>query len=267
MPAFADSHISTAGLGALIGTVVSAVSSSSVKVTVGGIELVARVVSGVSPALGAPVMLTMIGSNWFVTAILPAVPVSPPASPPEKPVTPPSDSSPPPKPVTRTGYLVCAPTSTCDFRDGKWRTDTGHGVDSGQVLQGIYPGYGNNFGCAFYGNKPHSLAGSTVTKCTLKMKRISAGVFAARRPTLWLLSQNKRPSGSATRNESTSGPNLAVNSSTTGFVLPNSWGQALVNGTRGGIGTYVSSGSPYMRFAGRGDWSSAFVVTIWWRRG
>ncbi|MEE3918179.1 hypothetical protein V2I01_04775 [Micromonospora sp. BRA006-A] len=41
----------------------------------------------------------------------------------------------------------------------------------------------------------------------------------------------------------------------------------MVDGTAGGLAVYDSSGSPYVRFAGRGSWSPAFTLAISWRRG
>lgn len=268
MPAFADARVSTRSIKVWVGTVSSAVSASTVRVIVNGIELNARVVSGLSPALGAAVLITQSGSNWFVTATIPPVPVAVPPPPAQPPDTPPADTPPPPKPVIRTGTLVVVPVSTASFRQGKWRTDTGYSVDSADTLQGNYgSGLGINTGCAFYGGKPKSLGGSTVTRVTLKMRRTDGGTFAPQAMTLRLVTQASRPGGAPTLNESTAGPRLAVGDTTTGFVLPNSWGQALVNGTRGGIAMFVSSNSPYIRCAGRGRWSSAWVLGISWRRG
>jgi hypothetical protein len=158
------------------------------------------------------------------------------------------------------------PTATASFRDGSWRSD-GDPTNSFDLYQGRYGGssYGRNTGCAFYGSKPHTLSGATCTKATLKVKRLSAGDFAARAVTLRLVSQTSRPGGAPTLNESTSGPSLAINGSTT-FTLPTSWGQALIDGTRGGIAINVSSDDPYIHLAGRGSWSAAMTLTLSWRR-
>jgi hypothetical protein len=99
----------------------------------------------------------------------------------------------------------------------------------------------------------------------VKIKRLSAGDFSARSASLRLISQTSRPGGAPTLNESTSGPSLTIGSSST-FTLPASWGQALIDGTRGGIGISVSSDSPYIHLAGRGSWSAAFTVSLSWRR-
>jgi hypothetical protein len=60
---------------------------------------------------------------------------------------------------------------------------------------------------------------------------------------------------------------LAINGTTTAFVIPNSWAQAVVDGTPGGLSVNVNSDSPYIHFAGRGSWSAAWTLTISWRRG
>jgi hypothetical protein len=165
-----------------------------------------------------------------------------------------------------TGTLVCTPVATSTYRSG-WRTD-GAPVNSFDTYQGRYAGssFGRMSGCAFYGSKPRSISGATVTKATLKAKRLTGGDFAARTPTLRLVTQSTRPSGAPTLNETTSGPALKVGASTSGFVLPNSWAQAIVDGTRGGIAMSISADDPYIHFAGRGSWSAAWTLTINWRR-
>lgn len=268
MPAFADARVSTAGIGALIGTASSAVSANSITVIVNGIEVIARTLTGVSPSVGQSVMLQRIGSNWFVVGVIPAVPVAappPPAIPPDRP---PTDTPPPPKPKVRTGTLVVVPVSTATYRAGKWRSDTGHSVDSADTYQGNWgSGLGINTGCAFYGGKPTSLKGATVTRIAIKMRRIQGGVFGGQTMTLRLITQSRRPTGAPSLNESTAGPRLAVGGSVSTFILPNSWGTLLINGSRGGIGCFVSGSSPYIVTAGRGSWSSAWVLSISWRRG
>jgi hypothetical protein len=58
---------------------------------------------------------------------------------------------------------------------------------------------------------------------------------------------------------------LTVGGETT-FTLPDSWGQHLVDGDRGGIGIVGASDSPYIRLAGRDAWSAAWTLTLYWRR-
>jgi hypothetical protein len=158
--------------------------------------------------------------------------------------------------------------ATSCYRDGHWRTDIGP-IGSTDLFQGRYGGssFGRNTGVAFYGSKPHSIAGATVTKATIKVKRLSSGDFAARTPTLRLVSQTTRPGGAPSLNESTNGPSLRVNETDDSFTIPNAWAQAMVNGTRGGIAISIGSDSPYIQLAGKGTWSAAWVLTINWKRG
>lgn len=167
-----------------------------------------------------------------------------------------------------TGTLTCPPVATATFRDGKWRTDIGS-TNSADTYQGRYSGsgFGRMTGCAFYGSKPRTIVGATVTKAVIRDRRLSGGDFAKRTATLRLVSQSTRPSGAPTLNESTNGPSLAVNTTNNAFAIPNAWAQAMVDGTRGGLAIHVNSDSPYIRFAGRGSWSAAWTLTISWRRG
>lgn len=265
MPRFEDIYSTNARIGTAIGIAVSVPSSNAVLVNIGGTTATIRVIDGVTVALNDTVLITRHGANRFVTGVVKPVPASPltldiNAAPP------PSDSSPSPKPSVRIGTLICAPVQTATYRDGKWRDDLNAPVNSADLLQGIWPGFGQNTGCAFYGTKPRSLAGATVTGAYIKVRRLSAGVFGAQHPTLRLTTQATRPGGAPTLNESTTGPSLAVNTSTLKFSIPVSWGQAIVNGTRGGIAVFANGSTPYMKFAGRSSWSAAWFLTLVWRR-
>jgi hypothetical protein len=267
MADWADTRVSLAGQGTLLGRADSTVSAAACLVTIGGIQVTARVVSGLTIAVGDGLLILRRGSVYWVIAVVGAPPVVPPTAgvvdnPPDT-----GDAAPAPKPVTTTGTLVCAPVATSTYRDGSWRSDGGS-VNSFDTYQGRYAGssFGRMTGCAFYGSKPRSIAGATVTKATLKAKRLSGGDFAARTPTLRLVSQSTRPSGAPTLNETTSGPALTINATATAFVIPTSWAQAMVDGTRGGLAMSISSDTPYIHFAGRGSWSAAWTLTIYWRR-
>lgn len=268
MADWADTKVSLAGTGVVRGVAQTAVSGGACLVTVGGITVTARVATTLTIATGNILLLARLGSTYYVINVVPAAPAATPA-PPAPSDTPPVDTGdkpPAPKPTTTTGTLTCVPVSTACYRDGSWRSD-GDPVNSFDLFQGRYGGssYGRNTGVAFYGSKPHTLNGATCTKVTVKIKRLSAGDFSARSATLRLVSQTTRPGGAPTLNESTSGPSLKIGDSTT-FTLPTSWGQALIDGTRGGIGISISSDDPYIHLAGRGSWSAAFTVAISWRR-
>ncbi|MFI0718929.1 hypothetical protein [Streptomyces sp. NPDC021224] len=265
-----DRRISLAGRGALMGMAGAPVTSGAVPVYVSGVLITARAVAGLTGVdVGVPVLIQRVGSSWWALAVAGAAPVAPPPA-----TTPPSgggDTAPAPKPVTTTGSLVVAPVATSTWRDGHWRTDIGPST-SADTYQGRYSssGYGSSSGFAFYGSKPHSLTGATCTKATVRLRRLSSGDYGKRAPTLRLVTETARPSGFPTVNESVTGPSLGVagqvSPSETAFVLPTSWGQALMDGARGGLGIVISGDSPYIRLAGRGSWSAAWVLTLYWRR-
>ncbi|MGW1961836.1 hypothetical protein ACWCPD_16350 [Streptomyces sp. NPDC001935] len=268
MTDFSDTRVSLEGKGMVRGTALTAAASNACLVNVGGITVTARVAVGLTVAAGNIVLMARLGSLYYVVIVVPVAPTSTPATPPPADTAPPDtgDAPPAPKPVVRTGTLTCVPTATACYRDSSWRSD-GDPTNSFDLYQGRYGGssYGRNTGCAFYGSKPHTLSGATCTKATVKLKRLSAGDFAGRSATLRLVSQTSRPAGAPTLNETTSGPSLGIGDSST-FTLPTSWGQALIDGTRGGIAIAVSSDDPYIHLAGRGSWSAAMTLTLSWRR-
>lgn len=266
MPDMADNHQSVSGLGTLTGVALSASSGGGCLAQVAGQAITVRVATGVTVATGNALLITRRGSTYFVFAAFPPAPAIPSTQDPAA-APPASDPSPAPKPPSTTGTLTCTPVSTSTYRDGSWRTDIGS-VNSADMFQGRYAGssFGQNSGYAFYGSKPHTLSGATCTKVTLHAKRLNSGVYAAQAPTLRLTTQKTRPAGAPTLNETTAGPSLAVGASTSGFVLPTSWGQALIDGTRGGIGMVPTSDNPYIQWAGRASWSGAGVLVIYWRR-
>jgi hypothetical protein len=267
MADWAGTRVSLAGQGALVGVAVTAPSGGACLVDVTRIRITARVTSGLTFAAGDPVLILRRGSTYWVIASLAAAPIVPPTPPgPEDDTPDTGDAAPAPKPTVTTGSLVCHPVATSTYRDGGWRTDLGSST-SADTYQGRYAGsgFGRNSGFAFYGSKPRTLSGATITKATLRLRRLSSGDYGGRAPTLRLVTESTRPSGSPTLHESLTGPSLTVGSETT-FTLPDSWGQALVDGDRGGIGCVISSDTPYIRLAGRASWSAAWTITLYWRR-
>ena len=254
MSDFADTRTSLQGLGARTGTARSTVSSGTASVSVGGETVTVNVARNLTLAAGDPVLLGRVNGYWVVTGLLGTA--TPAAS-----AAPDIERPPPSKPAVRTGTLVVTPVETRSYRTGQfagWRTDTT------DVYQGAYGGYGNHTGCAFYGTKPRSLAGKTVTSATVRVRRDRGGDFPRQTATLRLVTQATRPAGVPTLGSSTTGPRLAINSTDDSFEIPDSWAQAMVDGTAGGLAVFVSDGSPYMRFAGRGAWSPAWQLTIRW---
>lgn len=271
MPDFADTRVSLAGQGALIGVATTASASGACLALVGGIQVTVRVPVGLTVAPQQNLLILRRGSTYWALSALTAPPAVPPAAPPPPDVPPPSDPAPAPKPTTTTGTLVCSPVATSTWRDGQWRTDIGSST-SADTYQGRYSGsgYGRSSGFAFYGAKPRSIAGASVTKATVKLRRLTSGDYGKRSPTLRLVSQSTRPNSFPTLNETISGPALGVINQVspweTTFTLPASWGQAMVDGSRGGLAITVSSDDPYIRLAGRSSWSAAWTLTLYWRR-
>jgi hypothetical protein len=238
---------------ALLATATSAKTGSTCTAIVNGVATTVQVARDLTVASGDVIVIQRIGAQWFALArAYTAATVIPDA--PEPP--------PPPKPSTVTGTLIVAPVETRSYRTTYgWRTD------STDVYQGEYGGWGNHTGAVFYGSKPRSLSGATVTDAKIRVRRLTAGTYAPRATTMRLMTQATRPGGVPTLTSSTSGPSLAVGSTTNSFDVPNSWVQAMVDGTAGGLAFFDSGGSPYVRFAGRGSWSPAFTLTIRWQRG
>lgn len=250
----------------------AAVASGAVPAYVHGVQITVRAVGGLSGvAAGTPLLVQKVGSTWWAIAAVPAAPSVPPTNsvPPAVDI---GDPPPAPKPVTTTGALVVSPVATSSWRDGGWRTDIGSST-SADTYQGRYSGsgYGASTGFAFYGAKPHTISGATCTAATVRLRRLSSGDFGKRAPTLRLVSQATRPGSFPTLNETTTGPALGVQGqvspSDATFALPTAWGQALIDGTRGGLAIAISGDTPYIRLAGRSSWSAAWVLTIYWRRG
>lgn len=256
MADFADTKVSLAGRGLVVGLATSTVSSGVATVTVGGTGITASAARGLTLAAGDPVVVGRVGSRWVVLGRFGTTAA----------VVPEENVVDTPVPTAITGTLTCAPVETRSYRPGgpgpAWRTDTT------DVVQGAYSGLGNSTGCAFYGTKPKSLTGATVTSATIRVRRITGGDYAARTATLRLVTEATRPSGAPTLGSSTTGPSLAVNTTNTAFAIPTSWAQAMVDGTAGGLAVYESDGSPYMRFAGKGSsaLTGAWTLTIKYRR-
>jgi hypothetical protein len=244
------------GTGALKATATAAAASNQVTVSIGGQVTTINVARDLTVASGDVLIVMRVGAEWFaIGRAYGAAPTPDPTDPP--PVTP------PPKPPVVNGKSVFAPVETRSYRT----VFTGWRTDNTSVYQGQYGGNGNHTGCAFYGTAPRSLAGATVTSARIQVQRLSGGAYAAQPTTMRLVTQRTRPSGAPTLTSSTSGPSLAVGATNNSFAIPTSWAQAMVDGTAGGLGFFDSDGSPYVRFAGRGDWGPAFTITINWQRG
>lgn len=236
----------------LVAVAESVKSGSTCSVRINGTLTTVEVARDLTVAIGDVLLIHKVGSLRVASARLYASSLA----------ELPGDTAPPPepKPAVVTGSLVIPAVYTGSRRDGKWRTDTG------DVIQGAYGGQGNSTGAAFYGTKPSSLSGATVTSATASVRRGQGGTYAAQATTLRLVTETTRPSGAPTLTSTTAGPNLAVNTTQKAFTIPTAWAQAMVDGTAGGLALFDADGSPYARYAGRGDYAASFTLTINWTR-
>lgn len=232
---------------------ITAKTGSTCTADVGGVQTTIEVARDLSVSAGDGLLITRSGNTWYAIArtgtAAPAVVAS--------------DEAPdPPKvPTVQVGRLVVPPNGLGSYRGGTYRDDTSH------IIQGNYGGWGNNTGAVFYGNKPRSLSGATVTAASIRIRRLSQGGTAAKQQmTLRLVTERFRTGSTPTLTSSTSGPSLAWGQTVDSFAIPTSWAQAMVDGTAGGIAIFVSGGSPYIITAGKGDWGPAWTMTIAWTR-
>ncbi len=232
----------------------TAKAGSTCTATVLGQDVTVQVARDLTVAAGDPILLSKVGSQWFVISRFSSAAVAT-ADLPTNPALP------NPKPDVRSGVLIVAPIETRTWRSTGWRFETA------DVFHGEYGGQGNSAGSVFYGTKPTSLAGATVTSATIRVKRLTGGTYAAQATEMHLLDQAERPVSIPSWASSTTGPSINAGETVDDFAIPASWAQEMVDGTAGGLGFFASSGSPYARFAGRGSWGPAFTLSIYWTRG
>jgi hypothetical protein len=232
------------------GTVKATKTGSTIPVQIGDWVTTVQCARDLTPGTGDVVLIQKKGALWTAVArLFTAAPTLPPAPPVTPPVTPTS------------GTAVFSPVETRSYRSLGWRTD------NTSIYQGQYGGNGNHTGCAFFGSAPRSLAGATVTGAWIAVRRNnSGGVTAAQGTTLWLMTNATRPAGAPTLTSSQAGPSLAWGQINNSFPIPASWGQAMVDGTAGGLAIFTSGGSPYVILSGVGDWGPAFTMTVNWRK-
>lgn len=234
-----------------IGTAVGTKVGSTIKIREGNYTSTVEVCRGVTIGDGDLALMESVNGKRYVIGV--ALTGAPP---PRKKYS--DDDDPDPKPKVVTGDSTFTPIETRTYRAGKWLRDTS------DLFQGDFGGL--NTGVAFFGDQIKTLKGSTIQRITVNLTRIPGGNPFAQTPTLWLVAQKKRPSGAVTRTDDFGGPSLSVGDSFPNFVLPDSWGTALANGTAGGIAVYDGDGAPVMRFAGMGTSSAAFTLRIDWKR-
>lgn len=218
---------------------------------VGGYEVTVQVSRDLTVVAGDGLLVAKAGHEWFVVGRTSTAPPAPPAV-----KLPPSPYRPP-----SSGRTIISPVQTGSWTGARWRTDTF------DTIQGAIGGSGNHTGVAFYGNKPRSLGGATVTDAWIRLRRDKkGGTNKAKDTTLWLVTESTRPAGAPTRTLSTDGPNLNLKEVRDKVAIPNAWAQAMVNGTAGGLAVYRSTGVPYVIMEGRGGWGPAWTLVISWKR-
>ncbi len=236
----------------IIATAKSTKSAGAFQAEINGQTVTVQAARGLTPAVNDVVMIEKVGTLWYAVD---AVDVTAGSQP--------SDTATGPPPTVSTGTLTVTPVETRSYRSGSvtgWRTD------DDDVYQGQYGGWGNHTGSVFYGTKPRSLAGATVTGATFRVRMLQTGSYPPGTATMRLMTNSVRPGGAPTLTSSTSGPSLVQGAQEDRFPVPVTWVQAMVDGTAGGLAFFTSSGSPYLRMAGRGSWSAAFTLSINWRR-
>ena len=236
---------------------VTAVAGTSVTATVAEQTItIPRLRSYATPAAGDIILVLRHGTALYAVGALNAATVVIPPDPDDEV----GDTRPPPPTVVRTRTF--RPNFTGTWR-GRWRGDTPNVIQGGGAAAGRL---GRNFGAAYYGNGPSSLNGTAVSG-NVRIKRVPGGAFEkySRIVTLRLLPQKSRPSGKPPSIGSFRGPSLEVGETAT-VGLPTGWVTRLLNGTAGGIGVGVDADYPHIHLAGRSNWSSAFQITLRFRR-
>jgi hypothetical protein len=232
--------------------------------SVSGSTLTLPHASNYTPKINDAALVIADEQRWIVIGAYtnPAAPVTgggtapAPSSP-----TPPKPVDPTPAPTTGT-RLFLAQSTGC-FRGGKWRTDT-----SNQPHQGDWGGYGINTGAWFYGSQIHAaLAGVTVLKAEMWLRRVSGGQYAGVQPRIWTMPHASRPAGSPTlQGGGVDVSNVAVGQARW-VTLPDAYGQALAGGSANGLACYVPSSDPYAVFANLTTSRSSGAVKITYRKG
>lgn len=236
--------------GTFTGVATGAKSSGLLTVNINGILRTVQAARDVTFAAGDVVTVHRFGALWMATARLGTAAVS---------EMPPTIGDLDPNPAVITGDLTILATSTGTYRSSAW-------ASFDHLRQGIYGGYGNAVGAAFYGDKARSLAGATVTSARLeRIHRLQPPESGTLASTLWLVTEDTRPAGAPTRTLSTAGPAIAVGDDVS-FTIPTSWAQQMVDGTAGGLAFYDADGSPFIQFAGRSTRPVAMTLVIDWSR-
>lgn len=241
------SNLTDAGIA--FATATAAKSGTTVTATLNGTETTIQVARDLTVASGDALVVVKNGSQWVAIGRFHGAAPAPPAN----------GTAPDPQPATVTGTLVVTPVETRSYNTA-WRADT-------SVYQGNFGGYGNHVGAVFYGGNAAVLAGATVLSAAVHVRRLAGGNTGAPASTMRLMTEAFRPAGTPTLTSTTTGPSLAVGATVNDFPVPTVWAQSIVDGGAGGLAFYDADGSPYIKLAGKADWSVAFTLIINWQRG
>lgn len=236
--------------GTFAGVATAAKSAGKIAVNVNGAIRAVQAARDLTVASGDVVVVHRFGSLWFATARLFEAGVT---------EQPPIIAELDPNPPVITGVMAVLPVYTGTYKDGAWMPDERF------IRQGVRGGNGNATGAAFYGTKPRSLVGATVTSARLERIRNLDGPNTPTASTLRLITEATRPAGAPTLTSTTAGPST-VPGDDISFTVPTAWAQEIVDGTAGGIGIYDADGVPFIQYGGRGIYPTAFTLVIDWSR-
>jgi len=239
----------TVPAGTLLATATAAASAGKVTAMINGVVRTIWSARDLTVASGDVILVVRFGATWLAIARFGT------AAPAAADYT---DNPPDPNPLVVQGTLAVLPTYTGTYRDSRWVTS------SDQAIQGAHGGYGNATGAAFYGTKPLSLTGATVTGARVRLQRSSAGDQGPAAGTLRLVTEAIRPAGAPTLGASVALPPM-VPGQVLDVPLTTSWVQSMVAGTAGGLAVFDADGSPWIPYTGRSA-GGGFTLTIDWER-
>jgi hypothetical protein len=146
-----------------------------------------------------------------------------------------------------------------------WRSSDGW--KDGYVYQGEYSTNGNYRGCWFLGtsNPFPDLRGKNyvITSATVRMRRTTSGGDGGNSAVYCGTHQYvTKPDGTPTISNAQNVGTLAWGGETKEMPIPISWARDLIEGDIRGFGLYRSTGSPYLRTEGTGNYELDGRVTI-----
>jgi hypothetical protein len=130
------------------------------------------------------------------------------------------------------------------------------------LQQGTAPNMPPAQGAVFYGGAPATIGGGVALGASVRIQRVPGGTPNAQQPSLYLVKESAPPDAGppTTVLGPITGPAMVVGQSAA-INLPAAWGQALLDGSAGGL-MLQSLGAPAVRFAGQSSWIPAWDLTI-----